>query len=444
MITTKVAERTIASKTYQHIKLYLCDHPAVYLAFISCFALIGYAYLLMFPLITVVASYKLMSLAPEFSNIQMLPITFAWFACLVTGAMVSNRIVTFKMSAPRGVALNLSKAPELCHLLAQLKKKNPALNLHRIILNEQNKMEIIKTPVYGIPARNTNTLIIGLPVFINLTKSQFKSALTRKILQNTPSYTNITNWIVCFRQSWSQYQAAYNAHKDFSHFPLRTFFSIYTPLFDKYSAMAVRLDELNIDSKLLNEINDEDLLDMIQGEFVSRTFLENAYWPRIRKFVRKSPSANITPHNKMAKLLQKGLPQKDAMHLLANALHKSDPDNLEPSLRDRMNNIGHQRIKVPYQANSNAAQAYLGNSYGEYIKLIDISWMSSTLSKWKQQDKELRHDHHELNSLKDKANGSRLSYKEMLAFSRLSKRLYGKSASIALKDIIRKKLPQAA
>lgn len=441
--TSYISKKVSIAK--KQLKIFFSNNPATYLVVVSILALVGYAYLLAFPVATFLAITNLYILSEHFSDFAKLPEITAWFIALTTGTLVTYRIIKLRICQPRGIKLDKDKAPELFKLLDSIQAQYGKVNLDRVILNEENKITFVKVPSFGLPVHNNNSLIIGMPVLINLTKNQFKSALARKIYQHTHCALSIPNWITWLRQSWMQYFEAYKKQKKFGHFPLRIFFKFYAPMFQNASILAARLDELNVDSKLLSEVNDEDLLDMIQGEFISKFFLENAYWPRVRKFVRKSPSSTVLPHQKMAEIMHRGLPQKDAMQLLADALEEPDSeDNPTPSLKTRMNNIGHQRIKVPYQTNNNAAQAYLGSSYLAYVRVIDISWMSSTLSDWKKQDKDLKQDYSELKSLRKKANTSRLSYREMLVFSRLSKKLYGKDASLDIKNILLKRVPQAA
>jgi hypothetical protein len=433
------------SKASLRIKLLIATYPKLYLALTTLFALLGLSYLLSFPILTLVAGYKLVSLAPQYLNPELWPIMGAWTVCLLVCSLVSYSILTIKVPQPKGLKLHSDKTKELFQLIDELQARHTQVKFDNIILTDEHKIEIIKTPAFGIPVWNKNTLAIGLPVLINLSEQQFKATLMRKFYQFSNANISITNWLVWLRQNWVQYKEAYSINRKPGHLPLSLFLRFYTPKFNKFSALAVRMDELKADSYSLNELNDEELLDMIQSEFVCKSFLENTYWPKIRSFVRKSPTANIYPHRKMAMLLSKGLPMKNAMNLLASAYIKTDiSDNANPTLKARMENIGHSKIMMPTEIKHNAAQTYLGDSYNAYIKVIDKTWMSTTLIKWKKEDKIQRQIFSKLKALRDKACASRLSYKEMWQFAQLNKKLYGKESAIAFKNILLKKLPHAA
>ena len=439
------AKESFVSKASLRIKLLISTYPVLYLALTTLFALLGLSYLLSFPILTLLASYKLVILAPQYLNPELWPIMGAWATCLLVCSLVSYHIFTIKVPQPKGLKLHRDKAKELFQLIDELQSQHTQIKFDKVILTDEHKIEIIKTPAFGIPVWNNNTLAIGLPVLINLSGQQFKATLMRKFYQFSNANISITNWLVWLRQNWAQYNEVYSNIRNPGYLPLYLFFRFYTPGFNKFSALAVRMDELKADSYSLNELNDEELLDMIQGEFICKYFLENTYWPRIRNFVRKSPTANIYPHEKMAMLLTKGLPRKNAMNLLASAYIKKDiTDDTNPTLKARMENIGHRKIQTPSETKHNAAQTYLGSSYNAYVKVIDKTWMSTTLVKWKKEDKIERQSYSKLKALKDKACASRLSYKEMWQFAQLNKKLYGKESAIAFKNILLKKLPHAA
>ncbi len=422
------ARKSFVSKANHHFKIIIATYPALYLTLITLFALAGLVYLLMFPYLTLVAGYKLIQLAPDFtipfaSNPEKWALITAWYFCLVVSLVTSYRIFSLKVCQPKGLKLHQDKAPELFRLIEQLLDQHPQIKIDNIILTQEHKIEIIKTPVFGLPIWNKVTLAIGLPVMINLSNQQFKSALIRKFYQFSKANISLTNWIFWIRQNWAQYNEAYKNKKKLGHLPLSLFFKFYAPKFNKASAFAARMDELKADRYTLNEINDSDLLDMIQGEIVCKFFLENTYWPKIRNLVRKSPSANIHPHKKMAHLLAQGLPQKNAMHLLASAyINKGATEDASPTLKTRLNNIGHQKIKKPSQTKINAAQTYLGNSYFAYVKFIDKVWMITTLPEWKKQDRTYQREYNLFKVLKNKANLSKLSYKEMWQYAKLKKK----------------------
>jgi len=449
-ISKAFISKAFISKISLRIKIIISRYPALYLTLITVFAFSGFAYLLLFPFLTLVAANNLLQLAPGFtipisSNPQQWIVIGAWYLCMVTCLVVSYRMFTIKISPPTGLKFQQDKAPELFRLIAQLHAQHAQVKIDNIILTQEHKIEIIKTPVFGLPVWNKITLAIGLPVMINLSDQQFKSALIRKFYQFSKANISLTNWIFWLRHNWSQYNEAYSAKRKFGHFPLTLFFKFYTPKFNKASALAVRMDELKADSYTLNEINDGDLLDMIQGEFICKFFLENTYWPKIRNHIRKSPSTNIHPHEKMAQILAQGLPQKNAMHLLASAyITKDTTENASPTLKSRLNNIGHLKIKKPKQVRLNAAQTYLGDSYNAYVKFIDKAWMATTLSEWKKQDRVNLQEHSLLKLLKNKACISRLSYKEMWQYAKLTKKIYGNKTAISFKNIMLRKLPQAA
>ena len=161
-------------------------YPKAYVAVVTAAALAGYAFLLLFPSLSVAALLKLVAVA------QAVPFTLdsfsqglVWFSVFVFGVAMSHHILTIEFALPKGVGLWVSQAPEL---LARIETPREAglwrnffwPKFSNVLLSEKFELEIRKTPVSGVPVWSKNTLVIGLPVMQTMSEHYFVS-LSRRL-----------------------------------------------------------------------------------------------------------------------------------------------------------------------------------------------------------------------------------------------------------------------
>ena len=122
----------------------------------------------------------------------------------------------------------------------------------------------------------------------------------------------------------------------------------------------MRQDELEADRYALELINDRDLAGVMSQEIITRTFLEQKYWPKIKQLVRRGDPTRYAPYRQMPQVVQKSLTADEARNWLMTAINS--PDNLTeimPPLKSRLENIGQKKTGAPIPLNEVAASAYI-------------------------------------------------------------------------------------
>lgn len=380
------------------IKQYFCEkvspylhrsaqnHPFAYLLFVSSMAILGYAYLLIFPVLFVISIDRLYAMYPATVTSGMNYTHYLWIALFLISTLVSFRIFSFRFPRIEGVRLKQEKLPALFKVLESMQDETKHPNLQKIMVTDKFELELIKSPIFGIPVWSHNVLVIGLPFLQSLSATHFRCALTRKLLQYNKKGNFISNWIYQMRQVWQHYLRQLQRDSKFGEQPLLWFFMLFTPLYRSISVSAAQLDELRADRKVLDMINNDDVFKTIESIIVSKIFLNKQYWPKVRDIFKQDPATVIFPYAKLERIVKSAFMRNDIKQWLEkNYELESGPLDTTPTLKARMEVLGRRHIKPPSSPVETAAMVYLDNTYSEVVKRIDEKW----LKKQRQRNAEI-------------------------------------------------------
>jgi Zn-dependent protease with chaperone function len=377
--------RTRLLKPFGFIESLIHKFPRFYLGCIVLLALSGYAFVLLFPLLVLAGLlniYEIFALG-DIANWQA---ALIWLVVVLVAALVSYRLSRIKTKTPVGLTLPEDKAPELYKLAQQHHAYFKRPEIHRIVITADYELDIIKTPMWALPVWSTNTMVVGLPVLLSLSKEQFQCVLARRIGQFSKRYNPITNWLYQLRSIWQQYRVIYREQNGFGFEPMKWFFAAYAPFYQMVSLHAARLDELNADTYAMELFNHEAVLETITADALCRWYLHNQFWPAVNKIASIETKSLPAPHAKMASAVH-AIKSGEKLDGLIDEVYKQKPrpGDAMPSLQDRINNIGHDEPYMDKQPSGNAAEFYLGSSVKGVIDVIDKLWLKSFLEQRKLQ-----------------------------------------------------------
>ncbi|KPJ95094.1 MAG: hypothetical protein AMJ55_04735 [Gammaproteobacteria bacterium SG8_15] len=354
------------------------QYPNTYAALQVLAALVGYVYLLLFPVLLLAGIWTLGSyvVLEQASGNAMHFIGWT----LITGisAMVTIQLTKIKFFSTPGITLDAPMANKLHLLLDKFADETTIPRIDRIVVTEQLSIDLVKTPTMAIPFWSSNTLVIGLPLMQCLTPEYFECAVIRKLLQYTKRRNCLIKWLHQLRNVWLLYMNVLSKNITLGTLPLAIFFKLYAPLYRDLTTPVAHRNELDADLDTLQFVNDEDLLQTIEAVIVAKIYLDQQYWPKIRKSLKENQDIDIQPYSKLEEMLKQGLTTKNTKRWL-DSVFESESHRLKaiPSLRARMHNIGRARIRIPERLQQTAAQAYLEH---DYLKIVD-----SVNQLWKQR-----------------------------------------------------------
>lgn len=354
--------------------------PRGYMLVVIPLALMGYAYLLLFPVLFLFGIGKLihfLGFIPMSELSQHLVSLAFWSGVTLFAGLATRQMLYIQFPTPEGININPETASRLHKLLKQIKHQVNIPVIDRIIITEQLSLDIVKTPKYPLPVWSSNTLVVGLPLMQCLSPEYFKCALARKLIQHSKHQHVLPKLLSQLRSIWSLYSNHLGNHKNKNNIALYQFFKFYAPFYKFISIPVANYVELLADQDTLRVINDEDLLQTIEKVIVTKIYLEKQYWPKIRKMIDHNRYKLLYPYSKLEQVLQKGLtPQLskrwlDTLYNLPSLEMKPVPD-----LRSRMNNIGRSSVRIPEKTKVTAAHYFLDNAYRDIITEVNQLWLS--------------------------------------------------------------------
>lgn len=412
-----------------------------YLVTVALLAGLGYLYFAFFPALSILLLLSI----PDTLIAAIGPVGWAMagaeLGVAALAGLITYQLARVRLPPPGGYLIRAGDAPALFQDIEELRASYRSPAIHRICLTSRFVIETVRTPNGGFPLKYTNTLLIGLPVMQSLSPAQFKIALAGKIAQLSLKHNRLTGRIHYLRQVWAQYRAVSTVGRILGHLALRAFFSWYAPLFSFISLPAVRMDECEADTYCLDLFNDQDVLETIFAMEIYKRFLEERFWPAIHNMLhRQGDRSSCAPYSKMEKAFRQGIRNADAQRWLSSAYaeHPYTKKTL-PSLRERMEAMGHSRHWVPRANSKNAARHFLADaSLNVLVAQMDREWLKKPVTPPKIQHRSdhLEQDRQRLKLLHQKARHTPLNDRETLEYAMLAAKCLDRRSASALHKML--------
>jgi len=373
--------RTRFDSIFHKIENIIAKYHRTYLGLVCLFALLGYAFVLLFPVMIIVSASHIIEIifAEEAIDVQLISI---WTAVLLISTQLSYRVITTRPVPAVGFTMPEAKIPRVYELVEKLQSHFKRPTIHRIIITANYELDIVKAPQWMLPIWSKNTLIIGLPLMMCLSPKQFEHMVARRIGQFSKQQNPVTNWLYQLRGIWGQYTYTYDKQKSPESKLLKWFFMTYDSLYKSVSLYAARTDELYADTYAMEMYMHDDIREMITADAVCRWYLNKKFWPAIDKVASVKTDVALNPFRKLSTVIKGNLNAENISGLKRLAFKevpgRGDP---VPSLRSRLQNIGHETPEMFENKGENAAEYFLGASQNGAINLMDKLWFKNNKKK---------------------------------------------------------------
>jgi Zn-dependent protease with chaperone function len=140
-----------------------------------------------------------------------------------------------------------------------------------------------------------------------------------------------------------------------------------------------RQNELEADRYALDVADDEELARLFSQLIVTRNFLNSKFWPKLIQLARRGDTEH-RPYASLTRVLQRGLKREEMQSWIKTAFDTvSDHHHFAPLLRQRLENIGHDRPASPRPLQETAADHYLGTPVTQkIIGKFDQRWLAKS------------------------------------------------------------------
>ncbi|MGD8559336.1 MAG: hypothetical protein PVG89_01295 [Gammaproteobacteria bacterium] len=390
-VISKLKEIFHSIRSWSLYKIYR-RYTNIYLGIVTIGALIGYVYLLLFPFGVIFGAWQLYALFPAPLNLDTALSALVWLSVILFGAGMTHGIVTLKFRDLDGIALPPAKAQLIYDKIHEIQQDIQWPPINNVVVTRRFELNIIKTPIRGIPFWSRTTLVIGIPFMQSLSPEQFDCALTRRILQFSKRRNVFYNWLSFLRVTWSLYPDTFGQRAKVGDRISYWFFYLYSRLYRHAALYATQLDELHADAMALNALNDRDLFRTVETARLAHIFLNQHYWPKINELVKRNSIAlhNIRPYDHISKSVIQVLQSprvKDWLKMLS--LEKQSQGRHEPPFAERMEFMGYNKTVMVQPFTRTAAMHYFGNDTDRLVQHMNELWVRNLGSR----NRKSRHHH---------------------------------------------------
>ncbi|MES0326627.1 MAG: hypothetical protein ABUK13_00405 [Gammaproteobacteria bacterium] len=370
----------LLDKYDNEIEAFIAKFPRAYLTVVFLVALIGYALVLLPPLLIISASYNLYEII-SIADIANWISALIWLSVLIISSLISYRGSQIKITPPAGLTVSEEKLPEIFKIVREYQDYFKRPEIHRIVITANYELDIVKVPKFALPVWSINTMVIGLPVLLCHSPKQFECLVARRIGQFSKSQNPVTNWLYQLREIWKQHSFAYSKLKSPDSYFLKWIYAKYASLYESVSVYAARSDELNADTYAIELFHNDVVRDMITAYMTYQYYLQEHYWPAINKIASIRTKPALTPFHNMTAAIQTNL-KEEKLKSLINKVFKAEPQRNvpTPSMLQRLENIGHDTPYLSDNTGDAAAVKYLGESLNNVINLIDKLWLNNIMT----------------------------------------------------------------
>lgn len=364
---------------YSRFSRFVLKHRHTYLFLAILYAFTGYAFVMLLPVLIFTAATGIYQNLTGGPIVYWLPAVI-WLGVMGLAALLSYRCFQVKPAAPAGLTLTEDRAAEIYKLIEKIQSHFKRPKIHRIIITGNYELDIVKVPRTALPLCSMNIMVIGLPVLLCHSPKQFECMVTRRLGQFSKQRNPVLNWLYQLRASWSLYADAYYRQKYPESKLLAWFYSAYAHAYSAMTVFVARREELTADTCATEIYNDADVRQMITADSVYRWQLQHNFWPAVEKIATVNTGKTLKPYSKLATSIHNCLTPEKLTTLLEEIINtETDEHEAFPSLRNRLDNIGHDKPSMSIE--KAAGQSYLGSSLENVIDLFDKLWLKNHTSK---------------------------------------------------------------
>lgn len=387
-------------------------------------AVAGHAVPLLFPVAGVVLCVHLADALTE-GGFAALAAAWPQILMLALCATLTVSLWRLRVSEPGGESLTEQQAPALFEQVETLGEVFQTAQIHDIHLTETADLVVQRVPRNGYPFLVRQVLQIGLPALQCLSPEQFKCLLAACLGELSAARADVAGWLGQLTRTWHQIEVAVAGRWAPAALLYRPLLAVYLPAL---RLIAQRLDSahrLRRDHYALEVASDDLVVDMIAGEIVMRRFLDEHYWPTVRRTAEHSPTPDFKVFRNLESVFRKRIGDEQIQVWLRDAyLGKWRSDAGDPGLRARLHEIGHSELRYRQPAGPSAAQTLFGASHQWILDRCDARWAEAHREEWQARHDKSQRQFERLAALSVQLQREGLRGDEAMAFAALVKR-YG-------------------
>jgi Zn-dependent protease with chaperone function len=221
--------------------------PALYQLKIVSWAVLGYSFMIVMPIILFSLILVLIFFAVKFhlGVYAIKPLGLAVIAMLAAiGCYFKALFVPFPET--EGIEIKAADYPDLFRQVRELASQ-VGVKIDRIYLDYQINAAVVERPRYGLLGFYENHLILGLPLMMILTPDEFRSVIAHEFGHLAGEHSRKTGWIYKMIGRWQSILQALSASDSLLLSINLRFFSWFYPYFQALASIVTRQHEREAD-----------------------------------------------------------------------------------------------------------------------------------------------------------------------------------------------------
>ena len=319
------------------------------------------------------------------------------------GIWMLTRAVFVRIPAPQGYRITRHATPRLFELIDALRKQMAAPRIHQVLLTADYNAGIARTPRLGLLGFPRVSLVLGLPLMLDLSPDQFHAVLAHEFGHLSGNHGRFNNWIYRVRVSFERIREALEGTQSWAARLFGRFFHWYSPYFAAYSFALARSNEYEADATAAAATSSQALGSALARTHVSGAQLEQDYWEALYRRADDVEAPDVRPFAGLRSHIKQHPPtatqaQLRLRHAMAEETGHADT---HPALKDRLGAIG-VAPEIAELPSETAAEHYLDTALSDILTELDLQWAEHYAVGWKQRYEHVRQSRKELVVLEQK------------------------------------------
>jgi TonB family protein len=424
---TVLAEEKVWAERHDRWEHQASQDPIGYKRRIVLLAALGYAYIA--GVMLLLAGILAFTILLVFHSHYVVIGKFILIPLIALGLILKSLWVKFE--EPQGVAIKDSDAPALFEAINETRAAARALKIDKVILTSEFNCAIVQLPRLGAFGWYQNLLILGLPLMYAMPVSHFRSVLAHEMGHVSHLHGRFGAWVYQIQMSWLQLCHNLSNHSVMGTGLFRRFAEWYFPLFDAYTLVLRRTQELAADQISSSLSNPQVCAQALVHVAVKSLYSQQVFWPKQLAALGKSPEPPSGITTAFSQAVKSNITSEKVKTLLRQLPAKQDRGDSHPALTKRIAALSvdssAENLIAIFESSASAflqqpsaAEKLLGESLPKFVSLVDESWRKQVSEVWELTHAEWMQHVRELEQLDKHAEESELCKEDAIERARLT------------------------
>lgn len=324
--------------------------------------------------------------------------------------------------ATLGRRLEKAEAPELFSRLENLRQSVQGPQLDNVYLTGEFGALLAQRPLIGLLGWYRNELVIGLPLFFILSKSELETVLAHELCHSAGGHGKLGSWIWRAENSMMLVINRLSGQQNPVSAILSAFYRWYQPRFQALTFAMSRENEYEADRLAAAVTSAESVIDVMMRLRIAEHFVASEFWGPVWARACDEPEPPALVYQELKEKLSGPEMLRYARPVqMATSRESTDYLSTHPSLPGRAKALG-VTVRIPPEP-ADTAFDFFAQGSDWLVTQESESWQADVRAEWHALFAESQKQKEILKDLDRKAGEGNLSSDEILEWVTLAERL---------------------